>query len=303
MSETPVQYNKMPFRLGSSQPELKFPLSGQETAEWVNKALAEDGAHHDVTSIATVQSDRRTQARLVARQPGVVCGVDLAMKTFESMDAKCTLRLEVPDGARVARSETIIAISGHARCILAAERVALNFMQRLSGVATLTRQYVDAVGDLPTKVLDTRKTTPGWRSLEKYAVRCGGGYNHRMDLASAVLIKDNHLVAVGGDIARAINRAREIAPDGSTIEVECDRIEQVKQAMAAGADVILLDNMTPSQLKECVALGNGRVLFEASGGVTLGTVKAIAATGVNFVSVGGLTHSAPAMNLAVDFYP
>ena len=206
MKEKPVERKHAPFRLGAKQPALKFPLSASETVDRVNNALAEDGAHQDVTSIATVQSDRRTQARLVARQPGVVCGVDLATKTFQAMDSKCTIRIEVPDGTRVARGETIIAVSGHARCILAAERVALNFMQRLSGVATLTRQYVDAVGELPTKVLDTRKTTPGWRSLEKYAVRCGGGHNHRMDLASAVLIKDNHLVAVGGDVARAFAR-------------------------------------------------------------------------------------------------
>src|SRR5688500_13139103 len=180
---------------------------------------------------------------------------------------------------------------------------ALNFMQRLSGIATLTRGYVDAIAGTKAKIRDTRKTTPGWRRLEKYAVRAGGGTNHRMDLATCVLIKDNHLAAVDGDIALAVQRARELAPAGTKVEVECDRREQVERALAAGADIIMLDNMTLPDMRECVELVKGRAIVEASGGVTRERVRAIADTGVDWISVGALTHSAPAMDLALDFDP
>jgi len=185
--------------------------------------------------------------------------------------------------------------------LLSAERVALNYMQRLSGIATLTARYVDAVRGTKAKILDTRKTTPGWRMLEKYAVRAGGGTNHRMDLSTGVLIKDNHLAALDGDVAKAVSRSRALAPKGVPIEVECDSIEQVDRAAAAGADVILLDNMSLEDMAECVRLVNGRAILEASGGVTLGSVRRIAETGVDWISVGALTHSAPSMDLALDF--
>jgi nicotinate-nucleotide pyrophosphorylase (carboxylating) len=280
---------------------LRFPLSPQELTARVHDALVEDHAFDDITTIATVQSDRRARARLVARQGGILSGVPLAIAAFRGLDAKSAIRVEVEDGSPVRKGDTVLFISGHARGLLSAERVALNFLQKMSGIATLTGRFVEAVRGTGTRILDTRKTTPGWRSLEKYAVRCGGGTNHRMDLASSVLIKDNHLVAVEGDIARAVRRARELAGPDTTVEVECDRIEQVQAAADAGADLILLDNMAPDRMAECAALVRGRARLEASGGITLDTVRAIAASGVDFVSVGALTHSAPAMNLALDF--
>jgi nicotinate-nucleotide pyrophosphorylase (carboxylating) len=195
----------------------------------------------------------------------------------------------------------VLFLSGHARGILSAERVALNFLQRLSGVATLTNRYVQAVAGTNAKILDTRKTTPGWRKLEKFAVRAGGGQNHRMDLATAVLIKDNHLAAVDGDVAFAVRRSRELAPPGARIEVECDTMAQVEVALTAGADVIMLDNMGLEEMRTCASMCRGRAITEASGGVRLDTVRAIAETGVDWISVGALTHSAPALDLALDF--
>jgi nicotinate-nucleotide pyrophosphorylase (carboxylating) len=194
----------------------------------------------------------------------------------------------------------VLFVNGNARALLSAERVALNFLQRLSGIASLTAQFVAAVADTGAKILDTRKTTPGWRQLEKYAVRAGGGFNHRMDLSSAVLIKDNHLAALDGDIAKAMQRARELAPDVK-VEVECDKLEQVEQALAAGADIIMLDNMTLEEMRSAVRHVRKRAVLEASGGVNLSTVKGIAETGVDWISVGALTHSAPSMDLALDF--
>ncbi|MGH7689091.1 MAG: carboxylating nicotinate-nucleotide diphosphorylase, partial [Gemmatimonadaceae bacterium] len=205
------------------------------------------------------------------------------------------------DGTRVRAGDSVLFITGHARAMLAAERVALNFIQHLSGIASLTAAYVEAVRGTKARILDTRKTTPGWRLLEKYAVRAGGGRNHRVDLASAVLIKDNHLAALDGDIALAVRRARETAPAGTRVEVECDRREQVEAAVRAGADIVMLDNMSSTELRECVAVVAGRVTVEASGGVTLHTVREIAECGVDWISVGALTHSAPAMDLALDF--
>ena len=280
---------------------LRFPLVGAEVTALVRSALEEDGAFNDVTTIATVLSDRRARARLVARENGVVAGVAFAIEAFHQLDAKACIRIDAEDGTRLAKGETVLYISGHARGMLSAERVALNFLQRMSGVATLTSRYVDAVRGTGAKILDTRKTTPGWRSLEKYAVRAGGGVNHRLDLASAVLIKDNHLAAVDGDIAVAVKRSRDLLPPGAMLEVECDRLAQVQAALDAGADIILLDNMPPDLMRECVRLVAGRAVLEASGGVRLDRVRVIAETGVNHISVGALTHSAPAMNLALDF--
>ena len=280
---------------------LDFPLDELEIRHLVRDALDEDRAFKDVTTIATVVSDRRARATLVARQDGVIAGVPFALEAFRLLDPTVTIRVDADDGTRVHRDLSIFYISGHARGMLSAERVALNFMQRLSGIASLTRRFVDAVAGTRASILDTRKTTPGWRALEKYAVRAGGGVNHRMDLASAVLIKDNHLAAVDGDIALAVRRARELAPPGAKVEVECDRVEQVERAVSAGADIILLDNMSTGVLSDCVRRVNGRAILEASGGVSLSTVRAIAETGVDWISVGALTHSAPALDLALDF--
>src|SRR6476469_7898895 len=230
---------------------LRFPLKPKATQDLVRSALQEDAAFNDLTTIATVVSNRRSRATLVARQSGVVCGLPLALEAFRLLDAKATFRIENEDGARVKAGEPVLFVTGHARGLLSAERVALNYMQRLSGIASLTARYVEAVKGTAAKILDTRKTTPGWRLLEKYAVRAGGGTNHRMDLSSGVLIKDNHLAALDGDVAKAVTRARELSPKGGKIEVECDRLEQVIRAVDAGADIVLLDNMPTEVLTAC----------------------------------------------------
>jgi nicotinate-nucleotide pyrophosphorylase (carboxylating) len=280
---------------------VRFPLSPDELSALVHMALDEDGAFNDVTTIATVVTARRARGALVARRSGTIAGVMLALETFRQMDPKAVMRVIVSDGEAIDAGEPVMFIRGHARGMLSAERVALNFMQHLSGIATLTAQFVAAVRGTGAKILDTRKTLPGWRALEKYAVRCGGGLNHRMDLASAVLIKDNHLAAVDGDVGLAIARARKVAAAGSRVEVECDSIEQVEAAVAHGADIVLLDNMTTTQLAECVRLVDKRAIVEASGRVRLETVRAIAETGVDWISAGSLTHSPPALDLALDF--
>jgi nicotinate-nucleotide pyrophosphorylase (carboxylating) len=280
---------------------LRFPLKQDTLTALVQSALQEDGAFNDITTIATVVSDRRTRATLVARQAGVICGVPLALEAFRLLDPKASIRVDHEDGSRVNEGDPVLFVTGHARGVLSAERVALNYMQRLSAIATLTAKYVSLVEGTNAKILDTRKTTPGWRALEKYAVRAGGGTNHRMDLSTGVLIKDNHLAALDGDVAKAVTRARELAPSNVKIEVECDRVEQVVRAVDAGADIILLDNMPTIQLAESVRVVHGRAILEASGGVSLTTVRAIAETGVDWISVGALTHSAPSMDLALDF--
>lgn len=280
---------------------LWFPLTKSELAAVIAAALEEDDTKHDLTSVATVLSDRTARCRMVVRRAGVIAGLPLAREAFEQLDADVTVRLDVEDGSRVTAGEPVMFLSGHARCLLSAERVALNFVQRLSGVATLTARYVEAVKGTKARILDTRKTTPGWRKLERYAVRAGGGMNHRFNLGSAVLIKDNHLAAVDGDINIAVKRARAISPAGTGVEVECETLAQVASAISAGADVILLDNMKLNELRASVDLVNGRAVTEASGGITLETVRAIAETGVDWISVGALTHSAPALDVGLDF--
>ena len=280
---------------------LRFPYSQTELHATVKSALDEDGAFNDMTTIATVVSDRHARGRLVARASGVICGIPLALEAFRMLDPKVTMRVDCEDGARVEPGDSVVYLSGHARALLTAERVALNFMQRLSGVATVTARYVDAIRGTRARILDTRKTTPGWRLLEKYAVRAGGGTNHRLNLSTAVLIKDNHLAAVDGDVGLAVRRTRELAPPGTKVEVECDRIEQVQAALEAWADIIMFDNMSIEMMRECVTLVAGQALTEASGGVNLGSVREIAETGVDWISVGALTHSAPALDLALDF--
>jgi nicotinate-nucleotide pyrophosphorylase (carboxylating) len=280
---------------------LRFPYSQADLRVLVKSALDEDGAFNDLTTLATVVSDRHARGRLVSRSAGVVCGVPLAIEAFCTLDPKVTIRVDREDGSRLTPGSSVLYLSGHARALLSAERVALNFMQRLSGIASLTAKYVEVVAGTKAKILDTRKTMPGWRLLEKYAVRAGGGTNYRLNLSDAVLIKDNHLAAVDGDIHVAVRRARDLAPRGTKVEVECDRPEQVETALAAGADIIMLDNMTPAVMRECVMMVAGRAIVEASGGVKLDTVRAIAETGVDWISVGALTHSAPALDLALDF--
>jgi nicotinate-nucleotide pyrophosphorylase (carboxylating) len=280
---------------------VHFPLDQKSLTALVKAALDEDQAFDDVTTIATVISTRRSRATMVARDSGVICGTAIAIEAFRQLDAKGTVRVDAEDGTYVPEASPVIFLTGGARCLLSAERVALNFMMHLSGVATKTRKFVDAVQGTGVRILDTRKTLPGWRRLEKYAVRCGGGMNHRADLSSAVLIKDNHLASLDGDVRLAVRRARETARPGSKVEVECDRIEQVEAAIDAGADIILLDNMKPELMRQCVEFVNKRAILEASGGIRLDNVRSVAETGVDWISVGALTHSAPAMNLALDF--
>jgi nicotinate-nucleotide pyrophosphorylase (carboxylating) len=271
------------------------------TETLVRDALAEDGADNDITGLATIVSDRRARCSMVARQAGVVAGIALAREAFRQRDRRASVRAAVKDGQHVVAGTPVMFVTGHARGLLSAERVALNYMQRLSGIATLTAEFVKAVKGTKAHILDTRKTTPGWRRLEKYAVRAGGGMNHRMDLASAVLIKDNHLAALDGDVGLAIQRSREAAPKNTLIEVECDNLGQVRDSVDHGADIIMLDNMNNEDLSAAVDLIRGRAVTEASGGVNLDTVRGIARTGVDWISVGALTHSAKAMDLAIDF--
>ena len=280
---------------------LHFPLTKKENSSLVAAALEEDDTKHDITTAATVVSNRRARCRLVSRQSGVISGLPLACEAFEQLDRAVTMRVEHPDGARVEPQTPVMFLSGHASGLLSAERVALNFVQRLSGIATMTARYVDAIAGTGARILDTRKTTPLMRRLEKYAVRCGGGLNHRMDLSSSVLIKDNHLATVEGDIALAVKRARGLAPAGMKVEVECETLDQVRAALDAGVDVIMFDNMQLLELREGVKLVQGRAVTEASGGVTIDTVRLIAETGVDWISIGALTHSAPALNLGLDF--
>lgn len=272
----------------------------------VQLALAEDVGAGDLTSLATVPGHATATAVVVAREALVVAGLPVAEAVFRQVDPALEITCLAADGDSVGAEQPLMRAAGAARSILTAERVALNFLQRLSGIATLTRQYVDAIQGARATILDTRKTTPGLRRLEKYAVECGGGQNHRFGLFDMVLIKDNHLAALRdalpNPIAAAVQRARERYP-GVRIEVETDTLEQVELALEAGVDLVLLDNMTGIQLRLAVQKARGRALTEASGGVNLGTVRAIAETGVDLISVGALTHSARAVDIALDFEP
>ena len=278
-----------------------FPLREIPLRTAVRDALFEDRALEDVTTLATIPASAVSSAVLAARRPGVICGGPLAMEAFTQVSPHIRIEVVRPDGTVVQKGDEVLRITGPSRAMLQAERVALNYMMHLSGIATLTHTYVQAIAGTTARILDTRKTTPGLRHLEKYAVRCGGGRNHRMDLASMAMLKDNHLAAVGGDIVAAVRQVRSILPAGTWIEVEADRREQVERAIESGADVIMLDNMALDVMRECVELVAGRAIVEASGGVTLDRVRAIAETGVNWISVGALTHSAPALDLGLDF--
>ncbi len=260
----------------------------------VRAFLAEDVGDGDVTADAVVPADATLEATLLLKEDGVVCGLEVAEAVFRELDPAVRFEPLARDGDRI-RGEVARA-SGNARALLTGERTALNLLGRLSGIATLTRRYADAVAGTGTVVLDTRKTTPGLRSLEKLAVRAGGGTNHRFGLYDAVLIKDNHL-RLGGGVAASVRRARET---GLPVEVECETLEDVEAALDAGADTILLDNMTPAQLREAVGLVGGRARTEASGGITLETIREVAATGVDAISVGALTHGARSLDVSME---
>ena len=263
----------------------------------VHAALAEDVGAGDVTTEATVASDVSGTAALVVKEPGIVCGLRVAELTFRALDPEIGFEAFAQDGDAVEGPAVIARVSGSLRAILTGERVALNFLGRLSGIATLTRQYVDAIAGTGATVLDTRKTTPGLRALEKHAVAAGGGRNHRFGLDDAVLVKDNHLRAAGS-ISEAVDLVRRASD--LPVEVECDTLDQVGEALEAGADAILLDNMTPHELHQAVLLVGGRARLEASGGVTLDTIRAVAETGVDEISVGALTHSARSLDVSLE---
>ncbi|MBI2945615.1 MAG: carboxylating nicotinate-nucleotide diphosphorylase [Candidatus Wallbacteria bacterium] len=279
-----------------------MPPSPEAIRAILELAFAEDiGPSGDLTSSLLIPEDQQGVARLFSRVEGVLAGGVLLAPIFGRLDPRVRVRLETEDGSRLSPESTIARLEGPARSILTGERVALNLVARLSGIATLTRKFVDACTP-GTRVADTRKTTPGLRALERYAVRCGGGSNHRFNLSDGILIKDNHIAACGG-VAPAVERARAHAPHPLRIEVEVTGIEQAREAVAARADILLLDNMTPDTMRETVRELRGKALFEASGGVRLDTIGAISSTGVDIVSIGALTHSAVSLDLSLDLAP
>ncbi|MBD7948597.1 carboxylating nicotinate-nucleotide diphosphorylase [Psychrobacter communis] len=267
----------------------------------VKAALTEDlGRRGDVTSQATIPADMRAQLQIKARQTGVICGMDLARLSFALIDEQIEFIAKVNDCATVEAGTILATVRGNARNLLTAERTALNFMTHLSGIATDTKKIVDSVADYPAQITCTRKTIPGLRIVQKYAVRCGGGRNHRLGLDDAILIKDNH-IAIAGDIKTAIQQAQDFAGHLIPIEVEVDTLEQLEQALDAGVNLVLLDNMAPDVLSEAVVMCKGRAKTEASGGITPETVQAVAKTGVDFIAMGYLTHSTTALDIGLDF--
>ena len=271
-----------------------------DLGEFVRRVLAEDlGSGGDVTSRATIAADARFVAEMTCREPITVAGLDIAVAFFRALDREVRVTREVKDADSVAAGTVLLRLDGNARAMLAAERSALNTLQHLSGIATLTARYVAAIGDGKAKLLDTRKTVPGLRLLEKYAARMGGAENHRMRMDDGLLIKDNHVSVAGG--VGAVVRLAKAAATGLPVQVEVDRIDQIEEALAAGADRLLLDNMTADTLRAAVEIVAGRVPCEASGGVNLDTVAGIAASGVDFVSVGRITQSAPAVDIGLDY--
>ncbi len=266
-------------------------------------ALQEDLGTGDVTSESVIAPEIRASALMIVKQAGVVFGLEIARATFWLVDRSVTFGPLVTDGSRVSAGTPIVSLEGSARSMLRAERVALNFMQRLSGVATLTASYVDALRESNTRVVDTRKTTPGMRVMEKKAVAAGGGANHRFGLSDGVLIKDNHIASVGGarPVFESVRVARAKAPHTLKVEIEVSTVAQLQEALDAGADIIMLDNMSIPEMKRAVEITAGRALLEASGGITLGNLADVARTGVDFISVGALTHSAPSLDISLDW--
>ncbi|MHC1578638.1 MAG: carboxylating nicotinate-nucleotide diphosphorylase [Dehalococcoidia bacterium] len=280
--------------MSSSKPQIE---------EIIDRALAEDLDKGDVTTEALIAGDQRGTGFIVAKKEGILAGIEVAKRVFHRIDPHLKIEIFVKDGARIEPDSKVAKISGSIGSILKGERVALNFLQRLSGIASETNRYVGAVKGLPVRIMDTRKTTPGLRSLEKYAVRVGGGKNHRMNLGDAILIKDNHLVALrsrGLNIKEIIARARQNAPQQMEIEIEVRNMPEALEAAEAGADIIMLDNMNLSDMRRAAKSIHGRALIEASGGITLDNVRAVAETGVDFVSIGALTHSVRALDISLD---
>ena len=272
------------------------------TRDLIRMALAEDEVAYDPTS-SLLPDDLTSEALMMPKANGVLAGVDVALEVFRETDPTLETTRLVDDGSPVERGMYVAAIRGRMSSILRAERTALNFVQRMSGIATAVNGYVRAIEGLPTQMIDTRKTLPGWRLLDKYAVRMGGGHNHRMSTGDGILIKDNHIAAMatrGESMTALIQRAKRDAAHTIRIEVECDTLEQVREAVEAGADIILFDNMTPEQMREGVAICKGRALTEASGGITIDTVRDVAETGVDLLSTGAVTHSVTALDISLE---
>ena len=272
------------------------------TRDLIRMALAEDEVAYDPTS-SLLPDDLTSEALMMPKANGVLAGVDVALEVFRETDPTLETTRLVDDGSPVERGMYVAAIRGRMSSILRAERTALNFVQRMSGIATAVNGYVRAIEGLPTQMIDTRKTLPGWRLLDKYAVRMGGGHNHRMSTGDGILIKDNHIAAMatrGESMTELIQRAKRDAAHTIRIEVECDTLDQVREAVEAGADIILFDNMTPEQMREGVAICKGRALTEASGGITIATVRDVAETGVDLLSTGAVTHSVTALDISLE---
>lgn len=272
----------------------------------VHTALEEDGAWQDITTFAVIPPHQRGRGVFLAKDEGIICGLPVVEAVFRALDPQITLHRLIPEGGPFKKGEKIATVEGPLSALLRGERVALNFLQRLSGTATLTHKFVEAVRDLPVRILETRKTTPGLRPLEKYAVRVGGGHNHRFNLADGILIKDNHIAAwshAEEPILEIIRELRRNAPHTLRVEVEVTTIDQALEALAAGAEVLLLDNMPLEDMKRVVEVARGRALTEASGGITLETVRAVAETGVDLISSGSLTHSARALDISLEIEP
>ena len=276
-------------------------LTRAEIDRVVQIAWAEDAPWGDVTSECLIPQGVQARAELIAREPGVFCGGAIFAAAFRLVDGATEVDPDVEDGARFGPGEVLATVRGSARSVLGAERIALNLVQRMSAIATTTAQYVAETAGTGARIVDTRKTTPGLRAIERYAVRCGGGHNHRNSLSDAVMAKDNHLAVLGSDLTRALRDARESISHTTHFEVEVDRIDQIEQVLAAGVDSIMLDNFTPDQLREGVAIVAGRAVVEASGGIELAGVREIAQTGVDVISVGALTHTIRSLDLGLDF--
>ena len=271
--------------------------------EIIDRALAEDLGKGDITTEALITGDKQGTGLIAAKKEGILAGINVATQVFHRVDPELKVEVLLEEGARVKPGSEVARVSGSIASILKAERVALNFLQRLSGIASETNRYVEAVKALPVRIMDTRKTTPGLRSLEKHAVKVGGGENHRMNLGDGVLIKDNHLAALRGQglsIKEIIARARQNAPQRMVVEVEVGNVSEASEAVEAGADIVMLDNMNLEDMREAVKSIHGRALIEASGGITLDNVRAVAETGVDFISIGALTHSARALDISLE---
>jgi nicotinate-nucleotide pyrophosphorylase (carboxylating) len=280
-----------------------MPSNKLQIEETIDRALAEDLGKGDVTTEALMPGDRQGTGFMVAKREGVLAGINVAKQVFNRVDGELKVEILVEDGARVRPGTRIANVSGSIASILKAERVALNFLQRLSGIASETNRYVEAVKGLPVRIMDTRKTTPGLRLLEKHAVRAGGGENHRMSLGDAILIKDNHLAALrsqGLNIKEIVAKARRDSPERLSVEVEVGTVAEASEAVEAGADIVMLDNMSLDDMREAVKSIDGRALVEASGGIALDNVRAVAETGVDCISVGALTHSVMALDISLE---